>query len=181
MARKILCMMVLVFCFELIVVGQTRGYITNINDQAVRLDTMDGRKLLIVILPSQPDTALMGQLTRFQGRHGQHVRIVGVIAPGSIALISAQSQSGYQKVSAAGVLLTRGVVDGDPVGGQRTAMLKYLTRKSNNRQMDRFAEGSKFFLSEKGRLYAQLGRNDSLDSRLADQLIQTMVPGDNRY
>jgi hypothetical protein len=78
-------------------------------------------------------------------------------------------------------MLTEGVADADSVAGPRGGILKYLSHKSRNRQVDRFAEGSKYFLSEKGRLFAQLGKTGSLDSQLADHLVQTIVPGESRY
>lgn len=34
---------------------------------------------------------------------------------------------------------------------------------------------------EKGRLFAQFGRNGSLDGPQADYIVQTHVPGENRF
>ena len=161
--------------------GQASGYIHTINNQTVNLDTADGRKILIVILPAQPDTALAGQLIRFQIRHSKQMRIIAVAAPGAGALTSMLSGNGYSNLPGTGIILTQGIADATATAGPRTGILKYLSQKSRNRGVDRFAEGSKYFLSEKGRLFAQLGKNGSLDSRLADYIVQTVVPGENRY
>lgn len=160
--------------------GQTPGYVMTIANQPVHLDTMDGRKLLIVILPAQPDTGLTGQLVRFQTRHSRQVRVFAIVAAGTGALAAA-SPTGYGKLPAFGITVTEGIADNAAVGGPRSGLLQYLSRKSRNRLTDRFAEGSKYFLSEKGRLFAQLGRNGSLDSPQADYIVQTHVPGENRF
>ena len=161
--------------------AQSPGYILDAGHEPVRLDTTDGRKLLIVLLPTGPDTALTGQLLRFQVRHGQTVRVIGVLAQGTGALVMADAQNSYAKLPAAGITLTEGMAETDSIAGVRGGLLKYLSRKSRNRQNDPFAEGAKYFLSEKGRLFAQLGRAGSLDSRVADYIVQTHVPGEDRY
>ena len=160
--------------------AQTPGYVTTVTSQPVHLDTMDGRKLLIVILPAQPDTGLVGQLIRFQTRHGQQVRIFAIAAAGT-GVGMAVSQNAYGSLPAHGITVTEGIADNSTVAGPRSGLLQYLSRKSRSRQTDRFAEGSKYFLSEKGRPFAQLGKNGSLDSPQADYIIQTHVPGENRY
>jgi hypothetical protein len=134
-----------------------------------------------VILPAQQDTGLIGQLIRFQTKHGKQVRVFGILAPGAPAIAETLSQTGYGKLRAAGIILTQGIADTDSVAGPRSSILKYLSRKSRNRETDRFAEGSKYFFSEKGRMFAQLGKKGSLDSPVADYIIQTKVPGENRY
>ena len=181
MTNQLFYSIVLVFFLHLSSRGQTPGFIQTMSHQAVHLDTTDGRKVLIVILPTQPDTALTGQLARFQNRHSRQVRVIAIAAPGATALAGALSPNGYGSLPGAGVILTQGIADGDSTAGPRSGILKYLSRKSRNRQIDRFAEGSKYFLSEKGRLFAQLGKTGSLDSRLADYIVQTNVPGESRY
>ena len=176
---KILVLFFFAIC-ELTCQGQTAGYVMTVTNQPVHLDTMDGRKLLIVILPAQLDTALVGQLIRFQNRHGRQVRVFAIVASGTGA-VTAASLNGYGKLPSGGITVTEGIADNRTVSGPRSGMLQYLSRKSRNRQIDHFAEGSKYFLSEKGRLFAQLGKNGSLDSPQADYIVQTHVPGENRY
>ena len=180
MTRRLLYLFVFVGLCDLAGLGQTPGYVSNIANQNVHLDTMDGRKILIVILPAQPDTALIGQLIRFGNRHAGQLRVFAIVASGTSALAAA-SPNGYGKLPAAGITVTEGIPDAATPAGPRSGILQYLSRKSRNRGADRFAEGSKYFLSEKGRLFAQLGRNSSLDSRQADYIVQTNVPGENRY
>jgi hypothetical protein len=161
--------------------AQTLGYIQNVQHQAVRMDTMDGRKLLIVLLPTQPDTNTAGQILRFQARHGQQIRIIGVLAPGTGALVGANSSNAYSLLSAGGILLTEGMAATDSVGGPRSGLLQYLSRKNSNRQTDPNVEGGKYFISETGRLFGMLDRKGSLDYPVADYLVQTTVPAGNRF
>lgn len=181
MNRKLLYLSLLFLTGQLTSRGQTPGYVLNSEQQAIHLDTTDGRKLLIVILPLQPDTALVGQLVRFQQRHSQQLRIFGILPAGTGVLTGASAQNGYGNLPGTGITLTQGIGDTDSVAGPRGALLKYLSRKSRNRQVDRFAEGSKYFLSEQGRLFAQLDKAGSLDSRVADYIVQTIVPGATRF
>lgn len=181
MTNKFLYLLVFSFFLHLSGRGQTPGFIQTINHQAVHLDTTDGRKVLIVILPAQPDTALIGQLARFQSRHSRRIRVIAISAPGTTAMAATISPNGYGSLPGAGIIVTQGIADGDSTAGPRSGILKYLSQKSRKRQVDRFAEGSKYFLSEKGRLFAQLGKSGSLDSRIADYIVQTIVPGENKF
>ena len=180
MTRILFCLLLIVALADLPCAAQTPGDVLTVANQPIQLDTADGRKLLIVILPAQPDTTLTGQLIRFQKRHGRQVRILAIVAAGKGPLAAA-SPNGYGKLPAAGIILTEGIGDGAATAGPRSGLLQYLSRKSRHRQTDRFAEGSKYFLSEKGRLFAQLGRNGSLDGPQADYIVQTHVPGENRF
>ena len=178
---KLLYFLLLTVMGGMAVRAQSPGYILDALHKPVHLDTADGRKLLVVLLPAEPDTALTGQLLRFQARHRQQVRVIGVLASGAGGAVMANLQTGYGRLPAAGITLTEGLADTDSAAGPRGGLLKYLSRKSRNRQNDRFAEGGKYFLSEKGRLFAQLGKKDSLDSRVADYIVQTKVPGEDRF
>jgi len=139
------------------------------------------QKTLIIILPVKPDTAIMGQLQRFQERHAQQVKIIGLVSLGTAGASAKSAGPTYDRLATTGVTLTEGMAAGDSAGSPKLSVLKYISNKSRNRQIDRSAEGSKYFLSENGRLYAQLGATVSLDSRVADYILQTNVPGENRH
>ena len=174
-----------IFCWLLVLAisgrGQSTGGVRDVHGQPIALDSFPTRKLLIVILPSTPDTALAGQLLRFQQRHAGQVNIMGIVAPGAAPATVDSSTNGYGRLPAAGIWLTLGMGAGDSAATIRQSVLRHLSNKSRNRLVDHFAEGSKYFLSEKGRLFAQLGENGSLDSRVADYIVQTHVPGEDRY
>jgi hypothetical protein len=169
------------FVFTFILAGQAQSpdSVFDVFHQPVHLDTTDSRKLLIILLPARPDTALAGQLLRFQARHRRQVRIIAILAPGAGPSAAGDHSNVYGKLSSVGVVLTEGMADTDSAAGRRSSFLKYVSCKNRHRQTDLFAEGSKYFISEKGRVFAQFGKNTSLDSRLADYIVQTMVPGED--
>lgn len=174
----ILLLFLLSFCA---VRSQSPGGVKDLQGQSIPLDSITSRKMLIVILPASSDTAIIGQLLRFQSRHAQQVTIMGIVSQGMVNPSVKSAGNGYDRLRAGGIWLTAGMAAGDSAASTRQSVLKYISNKSRARQVDRLAEGSKYFLSEKGRLFAQLGGNISLDSRVADYIIQTNVPGENRY
>lgn len=159
--------------------GQAAGRIKDVQGQSVSLDSVTNKKILIVVLPAKPDTAMIGQLQRFQDRHVLQVKIVGVVSAGTAG--KSGGGASYDRLATAGVILTEGMAVGDSANSPKLSVLKYISNRSRNRQVDRLAEGSKYFLSESGRLYAQLGGNISLDSRVADYILQTNVPGEAHH
>ncbi|HLZ86086.1 MAG TPA: hypothetical protein VKQ52_02545 [Puia sp.] len=161
--------------------SQSTGGVRDLKGQSIPLDSVPSKKLLIVILPAAPDTALAGQLLRFEHRHAQQVAILCILGQGAPVLAVDTNASGYGRLQSAGIWLTTGMGAGDSAANIRQSVLKYLSNKSRNRQVDHFAEGSKYFLSEKGRLFGQLGKNTSLDNPVADYLVQTKVPGEDRF
>jgi hypothetical protein len=161
--------------------AQRVGGVRDLRGQTIPLDSPSGKKLLIVILPTIPDTALMGQITRFGQRHARQITILGIIAHGAGPSMADSSGGGYVRLRQTGVWLTQGMAATDSASSIRQSVLRYLSAKSRNRQTDRLAEGAKYFLSEKGRLFAQLGSHASLDSPVADYLLQTKVPGEDRF
>jgi len=174
---------ILLFVFFSCLAGraQTPGHVMDVNARSVQVDSTDGRKMLIVLLPAKTDTALIGQLWRFQQRHSSDVRVIGVLAPDPNPQAALSAQPGMAKLVTAGVILTKGMAARDSATGPRGSLLKYLSGRSRNRQVDKGIEGCKYFLSEKGKPFAQLGPNGSLDSRVADYIVQTRVPGDNSH
>lgn len=156
--------------------SQPSGGLKDMQGRSIFLDSLSNQKLLIVVLPAKADTGIIGQLLRFQSKYIQQIKVIGLVSPGTASM--GVDSNGYSRLLAAGVWLTEGMAAGDSVVSIRQSVFKYISNKSRNRLVDRFAEGSKYFLSEKGRLFAQLESNTSLDSRVAGYLVQTKVPGE---
>jgi hypothetical protein len=55
-------------------------------------------------------------------------------------------------------------------------VIQWITSRSNNRQADRYATGSKYFIAEDGRLYAQAGKDVNLDAPIIKSIINVNVP-----
>lgn len=160
--------------------SQTPGHLLDVNARSVLIDSADGRKMMIILLPAQTDTGLLGQMMRFQQRHGSQVRVIGIMTSDSSSKTALAAQTGLGKLSTVGVILTTGMAASDSVTGPRGKLVKYLSARSRNRQVDKLVVGCKYFLSESGKPFAQLGPNNSLDSRLADYIVQAKVPGESR-
>jgi hypothetical protein len=136
-----------------------------------------------------PDTALIGQLMRFEQRHSLQMTIVSIIATatavpspatalstGNVSTPIDSSTNAYSPLEPAGIWVTAGMAATDSATGPRGTLLKYLSARSRNRGVDKLIEGCKYFLSESGRPFAHMGPKESLDSRVADYIVQANVP-----
>jgi hypothetical protein len=74
---KSLYVIVLTILFYCCSMAQSRGTITDINSHTVNLDSMCGKKMLIMLLPLQRDTAVISQLLRFQNNYVSSVVVGG--------------------------------------------------------------------------------------------------------
>src|SRR5579859_7487917 len=75
--------------------GQSVAGVRDVRGQSIPLDSLTGKKLLIVILPTTKDTALTGQLLRFQRRHARQVAILGIVSQGTSLLAMDTTSDGY--------------------------------------------------------------------------------------
>ena len=156
--------------------AQSVNNITDINNQTTTIDSLQGTKLLIIVLPSQTDTALNNQLLRFQKNYAQKVKVIALVSMEPGAPTKEFYTTTYADASRSGVIVSGGIASSEKPDNERAAIIQWMTSKSNNRQQDRYAVGSKFFLSEEGRLYAQLDKQTSLDDPLVKCIINTKVP-----
>lgn len=145
--------------------------ITDMHQQTFAVDSLEGKKILIVILPLQQDTAAIHQLVRFQQKFGDSVQVIGLVT-------SEVDTTIYQEVVARGAIITTGSTEQKPPN-ERRSVLQWLTDlNNNNRTTDPGVSGYKYFLSKQGRLYAELGPSTSLDGTLVENIVRTRVPGE---
>jgi hypothetical protein len=156
--------------------AQQARNITDVNNKSTPLDSLQGAKLLIIVLPLQTDTALNNQLIRFQKTYAQKVKVVALVnvQPGTPS--KENYASTYDEASRLGIIVTEGIKASEKAENERASIIQWMTGRSNSRQQDRYAVGSKFFLSEEGRMYAQLGKATSLDDPIVKCIINTKVP-----
>jgi hypothetical protein len=150
--------------------------ITDINNRNTSIDSLKGTKLLIIVVPSQTDTAISNQLLRFQKNYAQKVKVIALVPVQTGTTSKELYAAYYDSVSQSGVIVSEGIAGTEMPDNERASMIQWLSGKSNDRQQDRFVTGSKYFLSEEGRLYAQLGIETSLDDPLIKCIINTNVP-----
>ncbi|WP_160715070.1 hypothetical protein [Chitinophaga solisilvae] len=116
-----------------------------------------GKRLLYIILPAIEDTSLNNQLLRFRQQYKDTMPV--------IALCPAVSR----QLEEAGVVFTAGFPrtgTKDP----RQSVLEWLTGRMPS------ITGSKYFISEDGRLYAHLGPDIPLDLPLVRGIVLAAVP-----
>jgi hypothetical protein len=156
--------------------AQTSPDITDIYNNTISLQSLQGKKILIVILPLQKDTAAIDQLLRFQKKYEKKVAVLGLVTvqPGSPSVDFYKNT--YNDASKEGLTITTGISKDNKATDERASTIQWLTAKSNNRQADRYAPGSKYFLSEDGRLYAQLEKGIHLDAPIVQSIINVIVP-----
>lgn len=170
--------LLVILCGLLFIVStaQSARNISDVNNKAINLDSLQGKKILLIVLPLNKDTGIINQLLRFQKRYENRVQVIGLVntRPGSPA--KEFYKDAYNEATRSGITITEGLAHAEPVNNERVSVVQWVTGKSNNRQADRFATGSKYFLSEDGRLYAQLGKELSLDDRIVQNIVNTNVP-----
>lgn len=174
MKKILIIIMYLLVCINSI--AQTALDITDIYNNTISTKSLQGKKILIVILPLQKDTAAINQLLRFQKKYEQKVAVLGLVTvqPGSPSADFYKNT--YNDASKEGLMVTTGISIDNKAADERESTIQWLTAKSDNRQADRYTTGSKYFLSEDGRLYAQLEKAINLDAPIVQSIINVMVP-----
>jgi hypothetical protein len=158
--------------------AQPAARIMDIDNHGFSIDSMSRKKILVIVLPLQRDTAVVNQLLRFQSRHARQVRIIGLVCWGNSNPPVDSVRNIYEKLVNEGVIITQGMGATDAAVNEREGVLKWVSDMNRNRRANPFAVGTKYFISEGGRLFAQPGKSSSLDSRVLDNIVQTIVPGE---
>jgi hypothetical protein len=176
---KILLFLMILF-LSLYTYGQSVANFTDINNHSIATDSFQNKKLMVILLPALTDTALQGQLLRFQARHTGEIRIIGLIDGSWMGGLTDTANAFCQRFCRSGIIVSAGLLTISKNSGQRDALLQWVTSKSQGRQWEAGAPGREYFISESGRLYAVLGPETSLDSPTADYLVKVQVPGETR-
>lgn len=145
-----------------------------VTGQAIDLDNYAGKKILYIILPITPDTALSNQVERFQKKFSEKVVVLGLVNLKGKAADTITQQ--YSKLVNAGMLLSEGLKRRNASSAQSTSVIEWICEKrSASLENDQKEIGSKYFISEDGRLYAMLGADVPLDSPLMTSIVNTTV------
>jgi hypothetical protein len=145
-----------------------------VTGQAIDLDNYAGKKLLYIVLPITPDTAVTNQVERFQKKFSDKVVVLGLVNLEGKAADTITRQ--YSKLVNAGMLLSEGLKRRKAGSTQRTSVIEWICEKRSAAAENEQKEiGSKYFISEDGRLYAMLGADVPLDSPLMPSIVNTTV------
>lgn len=150
--------------------------VRTLQGDSVGLSRLAGKKTLFIIVPLTGEHAVYQQLQSFKVRYADSVNIVGILSfeDGFSAALSDTIITMYSGID---ILLTEGMYTRKAAGEDQSPLMQWLTDKNKNYHFsnDAAGAGSKFFISEGGRLFAVLGPQVSLQSSLIERVIQSSV------
>lgn len=148
--------------------------VTSHDKKTVVLNSLKAKKIMIIILGDDSTAApLIRQLIAFEARNKDAINIIGVLS----------YEDGYQgkdkalfstevRKSLSSVIFTKGSFTRK--GPNQSALIRWLTNKEENKHFAQEVKGvgQKFFIDESGKLYAVLGPDVALDSKMIERVIQ---------
>ncbi|PSL40813.1 hypothetical protein CLV51_1251, partial [Chitinophaga niastensis] len=60
--------------------------LTTLDGQLLNLDAYAGKKLLYIVMPLDEDTAILGQITRFQNNYAGKIQVIALVGTGNNSL-----------------------------------------------------------------------------------------------
>src|SRR5690242_18741124 len=110
--------------------AQSLRNIADINNKATAIDSLEGIKLLIIVLPSQTDTAISNQLLRFQKNYAQKVKVIALVPPVQSGTTSKELYAtNYEAVSKSGVIVSEGIAGTEKTDNERASVIQWLSGK----------------------------------------------------
>jgi glutathione peroxidase len=148
--------------------------IKTIDGKKIAIEQYKGKKLLFILLPhtTQDAAVFVNDLAQLQTKYQNSLVVIGI--PCEDAGYQAQDAGAFKKMySEAGANIIIGEGMKAKKGGEQSALFQWLTNKDQNGHFDQDVEGvgSKFFVDEKGELYAVSGPRTALTSPVMDRII----------
>lgn len=133
-----------------------------------------GKKTMFIVLPLSQQDVVFQQLQSFKNRYTDSVQIVGIVSKED-GYQSSQKSAMLSLYATMGIILTEPVYTRKASGTNQAPLLQWLTQKEKNRHFNNDATGigTKFFVSEGGRLYAVLPPQASLQMPLIDRIVHS--------
>jgi glutathione peroxidase len=150
--------------------------VRDIDGVPVDLENFRGKKILLVVLPvSSEDTSVtLAELNALQSKYHDSLIVIGVLAEefGYSASIKQSVKNLYASPSTA-LLLVEGMKVRKASGTNQSPLFRFLTDGSKNGHYNRDVQGTgdKFFIDEKGLLYAVTGKQVRLSSPVVEKII----------
>lgn len=171
-----------IFLFTTMLISIVSLHAQSVYDQKVKSLTGDsisisqfaGKKTLFIIVALNQQDAVFQQIQAFKARYADSINIVGIVS----------KEDGYQPTQQTavsnlytnmGFVLTEGIYTRKTSGANQAPLMQWLTQKEKNRHFNNDASGvgTKFFVSEGGRLYAVLPPQTSLQIPLIDRIVHS--------
>lgn len=154
--------------------------VSDIDGASTDLESFRGRKMLIIILPlSAEDTSVtITELNAIQNRYGDSLVVIGVPAEefGYTPSIKQQIKNLYS-TQPPGFIIVEGMKVKKSSGTGQSPLFQWLTDRNKNRYFDRDVKGTgdKFFIDEKGQLYASVSAQVKLSGPVAEKMLSKPV------
>jgi len=152
--------------------------IKNIDGKKIDMNSFKGRKILFIILPlndNDSSAVIINELAAFKNKYRSKIEVIGIPAV----------EEGFKKGDEKNILqiykvhrnldiiITEGMKVKKTSGNNQSELFKWLTGKDQNHHFNQDVKGvgHKFFVDEKGNLYAVLSPAASLYASVIDKIV----------
>lgn len=146
----------------------------NIDGNNIELSQYKGKKLLFLVLPlsTQDTTVSINDIAGLQTKYQNSLVVIGI--PSEEAGYKTQDADKLKKIytdASANIIIAEGMKVKKGTG--QSSLFQWLTNKDMNHHFDQDVQGvgSKFFVDEKGELYAVMGSKLALTNPLMDRIL----------
>jgi glutathione peroxidase len=172
--RSFLKYMLVLLCISAVYTARCQGIyehsFKDLNSRNIHLKDYAGKKILFIILPVSATDSLTDQLKNFVATYGDKIQVIGVLS-------QEEERSTNSKVEIKAAYQNTGIWVTEEMGSRKgegqSPLMKWLTNKNENGRFDIDAKGpgQKFFVNEKGRLYAVLTGKLPLSSPFFNKVV----------
>lgn len=152
--------------------------IKTIDGEKLNLSDFKGKKILFVTLPdSDQDTSFsLSELAGIQTKYYTSLIIIGI--PAQELGYNADDKAKIKKLykdQKANFIIAEGMKVKKSSATEQSMLFQWLTNKNKNRHFDNDIEGAghKFFVNEKGELFAVMGPKISLSNPVIEKILST--------
>lgn len=149
---------------------------TKADGTTLSLSKFEGRKALFVVLPLADDTAFYQGLAAFQQKYRDSINIIGIPAA-EIGFDSAKVQAISRKVGQSNMVVLSVTIT-DTAADKRSPLIEWLTQREKNYhfQVKKVTGGQKYFVDERGTLFAMIGPRLPFTADVIDRIVQRVLP-----
>lgn len=150
----------------------------SISGDSISIKQFAGKKTMFIIVPLNKQDSVYDQLHTFKQRYKDSVNIIGIVSIDD-GYNSGQANSISKMFAEFGIVLTEGLFTRKKEGSKQSVLLQWLTDKNKNHHFNNDADGvgTKFFISETGRLFAVLPPQASLRNPVIDRIVHSNMQG----
>ena len=150
--------------------------LTGIAGDKINMNNYKGRKVLIIVLPHEAkNVSALDDLVSFKTRYGSKIAIIGVpaIDEGYKDEDARKLEQLYKTDKGIDMVISGGLNVKRRSSATQADLFRWLTSKDENSHFDQDVEGvgHKFFINEKGKLYAVLGPTAWLSARMVEKIV----------